>query len=165
VVILGISLVIPMKSAKQKERELIIKLSNEKKTCREIASILGTSKSKAAYWIVRFKKTGKLEDKQRNGRPTKLTKNIIEETKQQIKSVMLEKNGKGNFYSKEALQILEHKTSKKYSLRHVQRIMHRMGFSLITPRTSHIRKDEKAQQKFRQQFKKNSKRNMWGIQS
>lgn len=154
-----------MKSAKQKERELIIKLSKEKKTCREIASLLGVSKSKASYWKSRFDKTGKLEDMPRNGRPTGLTKKIVEETKQQIKSLMLEKNGKGSFYSKEALQILEHKTNKKYSLRHVQRIMHKMGFSLITPRTSHIRKDEKAQQKFRMEFKKNSKRNIWGIQS
>ena len=67
-----------MKSAKQKERELIIKLSKGKKTCREIGDILGTSKSKVSYWITRYKKTGSLLDKPRSGRPTPLTKQELE---------------------------------------------------------------------------------------
>ena len=37
-----------MVSGKEKERELIVKLSKEKKTCRDIAKILGTSKSKVS---------------------------------------------------------------------------------------------------------------------
>ena len=52
--------------------------------------------------------------------------------------------------SKEFLQLIEHKINRKYSLRHAQRILHRIGFSLITPSVSHIRKNEKAQQKFRE---------------
>ena len=82
-----------MKSAKQKERELIIKLSNEKKTCRDIASILGISKSKAAFWIGRFRMTGKLEDMPRSGRPTPLTKKELDMIRQRIKS-KLEENSK-----------------------------------------------------------------------
>lgn len=153
-----------MKSAKQKERELIVKLSNEKRTTREIADILGISKSKSAFWVKRFRDTKSLDDKNRSGRPTPLTKDELASIRNQIKLRMLEPK-KAGISSKEVLQLIEHKTKRKYTLRHTQRLLHKIGLSLITPRVNHIRKDEKAQNKFREEFKKNSSRNMWVIQS
>lgn len=153
-----------MKSARQKERELIVKLGSEKKTVREIGSILGISKSKAAYWLKRFRETKNLQDKPRSGRPTPLSKDELSSIAKLIKYKLLEPR-KAGVSSKEVLQLIEHKTKQRYTLRHVQRILHKTGFSLITPRVSHIRKDEKAQQKFREEFKKNSNRNIWAIQS
>jgi len=153
-----------MKSAKQKERELIVKLANEKRTTREIASILGISKSKSAFWVKRFRETKSLQDKKRNGRPTPLTKDELASIRSQIKSKLIEPKATG-ISSKEVLELIEHKTKRKYTLRHAQRLLHKIGLSLITPRVSHIRKDEKAQNKFRKEFKKNSSRNMWAIQS
>jgi len=153
-----------MKSAKQKERELIVKLSNEKRTTREIANILGISKSKSAFWVKRFRDTKSLNDKRRNGRPTPLTKDKLDSITSQIRLRVIEPK-KAGISSKEVLEIIEHKTKRKYTLRHVQRLMHKMGFSLITPRVSHIRKDEKAQNKFREEFKKNFSKNTWAIQS
>ena len=151
-----------MKSAKQKERELIVKLSNEKRTTREIDSILGISKSKSAFWVKRFRDTKSLQDKKRNSRPTPLTKDELKSIASEIKSKLIEPKRTG-INSKEVLQLIEHKISRKYTLRHAQRLLHRMGFSLITPRVSHRRKDERAQNKFREGFKKNSNRNMWDI--
>lgn len=153
-----------MKSAKQKERELIVKLANEKKTVREIASILGISKSKASFWANRYKKTKSLADKPRSGRPTPLTNDELGFVRNQIKLRILEPK-KAGISSKEVLQLIENKTKRKYTLRHTQRLLHKMGLSLITPRVSHIRKDEKAQNKFREEFKKNLSRSIWGIQS
>jgi transposase len=153
-----------MKTAKQKERELIVKLSMEKRTTREIASILGISKSKSAFWVKRFRDTKSLDDKVRNGRPTQLTKDELNSIRDMIKSRLLEPKIAG-ISSKEVLELIEHKTKKKYTLRHTQRLLHKMGLSLITPRVSHIRKDEKAQNKFREEFKKNSSRSMWAVQS
>jgi len=152
-----------MKSAKQKERELIVKLANEKRTTREIASILGISKSKSAFWVKRFRETKSLQDKSRKGRPTPLTSGELNLIRSQIKSKMLEPRKTG-VSSKEILELIEHKTKRKYTLRHAQRLLHKMGLSLITPRVSHIRKDENAQNKFREEFKKNSSRSMWVIQ-
>lgn len=154
-----------MNTAKQKERELILKLSREKKTCREIGDILGTSKSKVSYWITRYKKTGSLLDKPRSGRPTPLTKQELEDIKNQLRAKHLEvRNDKAGLSTKEVLQLIEQKTKRKYSFRHAERIMHKIGLSLITPRVSHIRKDEKAQVKFREEFKKNFNRSTWGFQ-
>jgi transposase len=154
-----------MKSAKEKERELIIKLHNEKKTCRYIASILGTSKSKVSFWINRYKKSGTLDDKPRSGRPTKLTEQKLGTLKQEIATKISEAGKKrAGISSKEVMELLQKETGKKYTLRHVQRVLRKIGFSLITPRVAHIRKDEKAQKKFRNEFKKNFDRNIWAIQ-
>ena len=55
-----------MKSATEKERELIINLHQKKRTVREIASILDISKSKAGYWVKRYRETKCLENKPRS---------------------------------------------------------------------------------------------------
>ncbi|MEK6948700.1 MAG: winged helix-turn-helix domain-containing protein [Nanoarchaeota archaeon] len=152
-----------MKSARIKERELIIKLHKEKRSTYEISSILGISQTKASFWVRRYKKTGNLENLPRSGRPTPLTKERLNSIREMIKSKVIEPKRAG-ITSKEVLQIIENKINKKYTLRHTQRLLHKIGLSLITPRISHIRKDEKAQQKFREEFKKNLNRNMWAIQ-
>lgn len=154
-----------MMSAKEKERELIVSLGEKGKSVRDIADILDVSKSKAAFWINRYKKTKCLKDKPRSGKPTPLTEKKLNLIGEAIKSGILEFDKKTGTSSKEVLQLIEHKTKKKYSLRHVQRLLHRMGFALITPRVSHVRKDKEAQEKFRKEFKKKSRKNIWTISS
>lgn len=153
-----------MKSAKQKERELIIKLHKEKSSTYDIAKILGISQTKASFWIRRFKKTGSLEDKPRPGRPTPLSNDVLKSIAESIKSQIIQAKGKTGATSKEVLALIESKINKRYTLRHAERILHKTGFSLITPRVSHIRKDEQAQGKFRDEFKKNLNRNIWSTQ-
>lgn len=154
-----------MNQAKLKERELILKLAMEKKTCRDIADILGTNKSKVSFWVNRYKKTGVLADKPKSGRPTLLTKKELDEIKTLLRAKLLEaKSGRSGFLTKEVLTLIEQKAKHKYTMRHAERIMHKIGLSQITPRVSHIRKDKKAQDKFRVEFKKNSNRNMWVFQ-
>ncbi len=153
------------KSAKIKERELIIKLSNEGKTCREIASILDISKSLVSFWVIRYKETGDLKDKPRSGQPTQLTKERLASISEELKKRLEEQNGRAGISTKEVVKILEEETDKTYTPRHVQRLLHKMGFSLITPRVSHIKRNKEAQNKFREDFKKSFKKTMWDIQS
>lgn len=154
-----------MKSAKIKERELIIKLAKEGKACREIASLLAVSKSKASFWIVRYAETNSLEDKPKSGRPTKLTNERLSDISEKIKSKLKEQKNKAGFSSKEVLDILEEETGKRYTLRHARRLLHNMGFSLITPQVSHIKKDKNAQNKFREELKKNFRWNTQDFRS
>lgn len=154
-----------MESAKQKERELIIQLHKKKESCRNIAFDLDVSKSKASFWINRFKKEGSLKDKPRSGCPTLLTKKKLDEIYKEVGSQIESNKNKAGTSTKEVGDIIEKKIGKKYSSRHIQRILHRIGFSLITPRVSHIRKNKETQEKFRIEFKKNSKRNIWAIPS
>lgn len=146
-------------------REKIISLHKKKKPTREIAYLLDISKSKAAFWVKRFKDTGNLNNKPRSGRPTPLKNKDLKEIKQLLKSKLLSSKSRAGTSSKEVLQLIEQKTNKKYCLRHAERIMHKIGLSLITPRVEHIRKDEQAQKKFRRNFKKNFARSIWVFQS
>jgi len=153
-----------MVSGKVKERELIIKLFKERKTCREIADLLGTSKSKVSYWIIRSKKTGVLTDLPRGGRPTLLTKKKLVAIRTMLRKEERTQNRSG-FSSKKVFGLLQEKTGKHYSMRHVRRILHKMDIALITPRPFHIKNDPKIVDAFRQEFKKNSKKNIWTTNS
>lgn len=129
-----------------------------------IASILGCSQPKVSFWIKRYKEEGKLKNKPRSGRPTKLTKKKLSSLRKIIVDKLVKANAKhSGVTSKVIKEIIEEKTSRIYSLRHVQRLLHKMGFSLITPRTKHIRHDKNAVEKFRSEFKKNLNEPMWGI--
>lgn len=125
---------------------------------------MGISQTKASFWVRRHNKTGSLEDKPRSGRPTPLSNEVLRLIAEAIKSQIIRAKGKTGATSKEVLALIEAKINKRYTLRHAERILHKAGFSLITPRVSHIRKDENAQNKFRDEFKKNFNRNTWGIQ-
>lgn len=146
---------------KQKEREYIISLYKKNKSTYEISEILGISQTKASFWIRRWKKTGSLNNLPKSGRPTPLNNNFLGSLKQQLAKKLDRKAG---LNSKEVLDLLNKKTNKEYSLRQVQRILHKIGFSLITPRPQHINKDPEAANIFAQEFKKNSKKNIWVIQ-
>lgn len=152
-----------MNLAKRKERELIVKLRKEGKTCIEAANILGISKSKVSFWTLRYNKTRCLEDKPRKGRPTLLTEEKLKKMKEEIKEMILKQKDRAGLSSKEILILIKKETGKTYTLRHVERLLHKMGFSLITPRVNHIRKDETTQKKFRENFKKNYRTSIWTI--
>ena len=154
-----------MKSAVQKERELIIKLSSEGKSTYKIADTLGISQSKASFWERRFRKTQSLENKPRSGRPTPLTKDKLQIVAKALRDKVVAVKHKAGFSSKEVLELLEREAGKAYTLRHAERLLHKMGLSLITPRTSHIRNDVKAVAKFRTEFKKNLNRSTWVFHS
>lgn len=153
-----------MISGKEKERELIIKLSKENKTCREIASLLGTSKSKVSYWINRARQTTKLSDRPRSGRPTTLSKKNLSRLRSKLRKEERTSNTSG-FSSKKVSEMLQDTAGKKYSMRHVRRILKKMNIALITPRPFHIKNNPKKVAEFRREFKKNSKKNMWTTNS
>ena len=66
-----------------------------------------------------------------------------------------------SYLERETPDLIEKASKKKYSLRHVQRILHKLEFSRITPRAKHIKNDPVKVQAFRKNFKKNSKRSIW----
>lgn len=153
-----------MVSGKEKERELIIKFSKENKTCREIATLLGTSKSKVSYWINRSRQTTKLSDLPRSGRPTPLSKKSLSALRSILRKEE-ETNNMSGFSSKKVSKLLQEKIGKEYSMRHVRRILKKMNIALITPRPFHIKNDPKKVAEFRREFKKNLKKNMWTTNS
>ncbi len=154
-----------MKSAQIKERELIIKLHNEGIKQQIIANILGTSQQKVSFWIKRFKKTGLLENKIRPGRPSNFSPEKLSIIKSKIVKKVVSRNLKySSCTSKELRNIISKEIKKPISMRHTRRILHKIGFSLITPRSKHTKNNPEKVANFRQKFKKNSNQSFWTIQ-
>jgi transposase len=153
-----------IKTAQIKERELIVKLHNEGKKQQFIAEILGTSQQRVSFWIKRYKKTGILENQLRCGRPSNFSDENLSLIKSKIIKKVVSKNLKYcSCTSKELRDIISKEIKKPISMRHARRILHKIGFSLITPRSKHTLNDPEKVELFRKEFKKNLNRSFWII--
>jgi transposase len=143
-------------------RELVLKWKKEGKRQQHIAELVGCSQSAISRLLVKYTKTGSVKNLPRSGRPTPLTKKTLAKLKSEFRKEA--KAANKNFCSidtKQFSQMIEKKTNKKYTTRHVQRILHKLDFSMIKPRPQHIKNDPKKVAKFRTDFKKNSNQNIW----
>ena len=144
------------------ERKLIVKLYNQGKKQEYIAELIGCSQPTVHRWIHNDVRGRTFQTLPRTGRPTKLTKKNISLLKRKILSVIESANDNFNSVStKQVAKLVEREIGKAYSMRHIERIMHKLGFSLITPRPQHIRHDQEKVDSFRDEFKKNLSRSMW----
>lgn len=154
--------------ARLKEKILIVKLHYQGKTQRDISYELEISLGKVNMWIKRYEKEGisGLKNKFRSGRPPKISNTILRSISNRLKAPRSEKGiMRAGWNTKEVKELIEKESNIKYTPRHVRRILKKVGFSLITPRVNHIKKNKEAQDKFRREFKKNFKKNIWIIQS
>lgn len=144
------------------QRRVIIQLDKKEKTQQEIAELMGCNQSSVSRLLYKHKKKGSVNDLPRSGRPTKLTTQNLAKLKKKILTNIKEAND--NYCSvstKQVKDFIHKEIGELYSLRHVERIMHKIGFSLITPRPQHLRHDQEKVDAFRKNFKKNLNRSMW----
>jgi|SRR3989344_6212786 len=145
-----------------KERKLIIQWDENGKTQNEIAELLGCNQSSVSRTLNKYKRKRTLENLPRSGRPTKLTDKKLAQLKENIRITLESENNKFcSVSTKQIGEIIHREIGESYSLRHVERIMHKLGFSLITPRSQHLSHNQEKVDKFRDEFKKNSNRNIW----
>ena len=143
-------------------RELVLKWKKDGKTQLQIAALIGCHQSAVSRLIIKYKKTGKINNLPRSGRPTPLTKNTLSKLKASFRKEARTANKKFcSINTKQFSQMLEKEINKKYSSRHVERILHKLEFSRITPRSQHIKNDPKKIEEFRQEFKKKEKMSIW----
>jgi len=148
------------------ERRLILKLHEEGKTQEYISGLIGCSQPTVHRWIQYGMQGRTLETLPRSGRPTPLTKNRLGKLRCKILEKVKARNK--NYCSvstKEIKRIIDDEIGRVYTLRHVERLMHKLGFSLIKPRPQHTRHDQSKVDKFRDEFKKNSHRSIWVMKS
>lgn len=145
-----------------KERKLVLEWDKKGKTQQEIAELLNCNQSSVSRFLNKYKRKGIIHDLPRSGRPTKLTKKNLKLLKNKISAKIRAKN---NIYcsvsTKQVAKIIRQEIGEAYTLRHVERILHKLGFSLITPRPEHVRHDQKKVDVFRDEFKKKFSRTMW----
>ena len=143
-------------------RELVLKWIKQGKTQQEIADLAGCNQSAVSRLITKYKKTGSLRNLPRSGRPTPLTQETLLKLKHEFTEKARAANKKFcSINTKKFSELIEQTTHKKYTTRHVERILHKLDFSRITPRSQHIRNDPAKVSAFRQEFKKNSKQSTW----
>ncbi len=146
----------------KQERELIIKLHEEGKKQQRIAQLLGCSKAAVSKWISKSRVGRTLDTLPRSGRPTPLTKETLAKLKEEFAQETRAANKKFcSIGTKKFSALIEQRIGKKYTPRHVERIMHKLDFSRITPRSQHIKNDPAKVAAFRDEFKKNLKQNIW----
>ena len=143
-------------------RELVLKWTREGKTQQQIASLIECNQSAISRLIAKHDRTGSVENLPRSGRPTPLTKNTLAKLKKEFRKKAREANE--NYCSidlKQFSQIIEDRVNKQYSTRHVERVLHKLDFSRITPRPQHIKNDPAKVSEFRREFKKNFRKSIW----
>jgi|SRR3989344_2320690 len=143
-------------------RELVLKWNGEGKTQQQIADLIECNQSAVSRLIVKYNKTGSVKNIPRIGRPTPLSKKTLSKLRAEFRKEAYAANKK--FCSvdvKHFSKLIEKETGKNYTLRHVERILHKLDFSRITPRSQHIKNDPKKVAQFRDEFKKNSKSSIW----
>lgn len=146
----------------KEKREIIVNLHLKGKRQQDIADIVGESQQVISYWIVRFKETSSINERPKSGRPTKLKDDVLIDLKNKILNKIKSANADfGCVSTKEIKDLIKKEINETYSIRHVERIMHKLGFNLITPRTTHVRHNQEKANNFRKEFKKNSYRLMW----
>lgn len=147
-----------------KEREIIVRLHQQGKNQQEIAGLISCSQPTVHKWVTRFKKGKTLNSLPRSGRPTKLNLKTLDLLRTKILTKIEGANKEFcSVHTKEIGKLIHQEIGEAYSLRHVERLMHKLGFSLITPRPQHIRHDQEKVDTFRAEFKKNLNRPMWAM--
>ena len=152
-----------MKIEKLEQRKMIIKLHIKGKKQDEISKLLDIPQSTISYWIIRYRQTKSLEDMPRAGKPSKLTQQYLEDAKTHLLDYAPERYGGESigWTTKTAIDFIKQKYNVIYSMRRMQELFHKLGLSLITPRSEHYNSSKLARNVFRDEFKKNSKKNIW----
>ncbi|MEK6963064.1 MAG: winged helix-turn-helix domain-containing protein [Nanoarchaeota archaeon] len=143
-------------------RELVLKWTNQHKTQQEIADLAGCHQSAISRLLAKHKKTGSIKNRFRSGRPTPLTQKTLAKLKKEFTNKARAANKKFcSIDTKKFSELIQKTTGKNYTTRHVERILHKLDFSRITPRSQHIKNDPEKVAAFRDEFKKNFKQNTW----
>ena len=99
-----------------------------------VAKELHRSRFWTSFWLRRYREGGVegLNDKPREGRPPKLSKEVQMEIKKEISS-----RGQG-WTTDQVTQLIAEKGKVKYHFTHVYRLMHKWGFKEKVPQRRHI---------------------------
>ena len=143
-----------------KERLHMILLLEDKYSCRDVAKICRTSKSKVSFWHIRFQKMGYegLKDKSGRGRKPGLTEEQIKSLDEEISRPYKMANGyTRGWQTKDVYLLIKKKYGIKYSSRHVRRLLESLEFVVLVPRPRHKKRNQKEVDAFQQEFKKNAR--------
>jgi transposase len=142
-------------SARLARRIQTLCLARKGKTCPEIMEITGASRRAIQQWVEKYNRGGleELTDRPRSGRPLRLSDTQLRQLEQWVEQGPCPQDIV-SVYSASAIDArLEREFGVLYSLRGLQHLLGRLGFSYQCPRPKHENSDPDAQE----EFKKNSR--------
>lgn len=138
--------VLVVKNAKQRDRLRAVALALKGQEAPRIACMLGRSRRFVQTWVYRYREGGleALRATPQAGQPVKLAR----EKQDLFKARMLagpqpEDEGLCTLRGKDATRILEREFGVKYTLSGAYKLLHRLGFSCLSPRPRHRKNDLK----------------------
>ncbi len=143
------------KSYKAKSRLLVALKRKEGESMDSIARQLEMKRITVNTILHRFQDRGisAKDDEKRSGRPSELSRPQLKNLRTQL----LKGPRKGQnplWTTKMVMDLVEREYRKKYTVRHMRRLLHQLGFSVQKPRPRHYLADPKEQE----QFKKTSEK-------
>lgn len=142
--------------ARLARRIQVVWLARRGLTCPQIIQAVGASRRAVQQWVTRYNRGGidELLDKPRSGRPAFLSGKQQKQLTRRIQTGVSKRDSLCVFTGPSVEELVEREFGVLYSLRGIQRLLRRLGFSYLCPRPAHEKSDPKA----RAAFKKSSRK-------
>lgn len=120
------------KDAKVRERILMNVYTIQGEVSRAVAARLQCDQKLVLYWINRYEKEGLegLKTKPKSGKP----RDISRRQEEKIKKIVTMHDSANPWTTKRIAELIFQETGVHYAQRHVQRMLHRWGLTLLVPR-------------------------------
>ena len=143
-------------NARMARRIQAIWLARQGQTCQEIMGVTGAAQRTVFGWIAKYNRGGidELLDRPRSGRPAFLNAQQQKQLAQRIQAGPREEDIVSVFNASTIDELVQKEFGVLYSLRGVQVLLGRLGFSYQCPRPVHENGDPQAQDAFKKTFPK-----------
>ena len=137
--------------ARMARRIQAVWLARQGLTCRAVMDITGAAQRTVFDWIAKYNRGGidELLDRPRSGRPMFLDAGQLKQLAERIEAGPVEKDVVSVFNAATVDQLVEKEFGVLYSLRGIQLLLGRMGFSYQCPRPVHENSDPEVQEAFK----------------
>lgn len=145
------ALAVDEKHALRRDRYRAVALAIEGEEAVAIARAVGRSRRSVQDWAYAYRDEGvdAIQPKPRKGRPTKLPRDRETQFKARIDAGPRSEDRVCTLRGRDVMRILDEEFGVKYTLDGVYDLLHRLGYSCLTPRPRHEKNDPAAAEAFR----------------
>ena len=138
--------------AGQRDRYRAVLMALDGNGAPAIAQTLARSRRHVQDWVYAYRDGGidGLRPKPRPGRPTKLPREREAELRARLDAGPRESDGVCTLRGRDVVRILEAEFGVGYTLDGAYDLLHRLGYSCLTPRPAHEKNDPVAMQHFKE---------------
>jgi transposase len=135
----------------QRDKYRAVTLALEGRQAPAIAKVLGRSRRAVQDWVYAYRDGGidELLPGKSTGQPTKLPRNQEARFRTRLEAGPTQADGVCTLRGKDVVRILESEFQVSYTLDGAYALLHRLGYSCLTPRPRHEKNDPAVVQKFK----------------